>query len=173
MRVICLSAKAQHGKDTTAIILKDIFEKKGYKVLITHFADLLKYICTQFFNWNGKKDIEGRSLLQKIGTDVVGKKDSNFWVDFLIKILKFFDNTWDVVLIPDCRFPQEVELLKQNFDTKIFRIIRPNFDNGLTIEQKNHISETALDNYKFDLIIENTGTTEDLKNKLLTLIGKI
>ena len=50
MKIICISAKAQHGKDTSALILKDIYESKGQKVLITHFADLLKYICKAFFS---------------------------------------------------------------------------------------------------------------------------
>ena len=42
------------------------------------------------------------------------------------------------------------------------RIERPNYDNGLTEEQKNHPSETELDGFCFDHIIENSGTIGDL-----------
>ena len=42
-KVICISAKAQHGKDTTATILKSALEERGNEVLIFHYADLLKY----------------------------------------------------------------------------------------------------------------------------------
>ena len=45
MKVITISGKAQNGKDTTAGLLKAALEADGYKVLITHYADLLKYIC--------------------------------------------------------------------------------------------------------------------------------
>ena len=44
-KVICISAKARHGKDTAAEILKEYLEHKGQRVLITHYADLLKFIC--------------------------------------------------------------------------------------------------------------------------------
>ena len=45
MKVICISAKARHGKDTAAEIMIEYLEMQGKKVLITHFADLLKYLC--------------------------------------------------------------------------------------------------------------------------------
>ena len=166
MKVICISAKARHGKDTSAEILKDIFEAQGKKVLITHYADLVKYVCKTFFNWNGEKDDYGRTLLQTVGTDIISVQQKDFWVNFIISILKFFPNEWDVVLIPDCRYPIEYELMKDTFDTALLRIERPNFDNGLSATQKAHISETALDNYKFDTIIYNSGSLEELKVKL-------
>ena len=73
MKVICISGKAQHGKDTSALMVKEMLEDDGYKVLIAHYGDLVKYICRTFFQWNGEKDEAGRSLLQRIGTDAVGE----------------------------------------------------------------------------------------------------
>ena len=166
MKVICISAKARHGKDASAEILKDIFEARGKKVLITHYADLLKYICKTFFNWNGKKDDYGRTMLQKVGTNTIGAQQEDFWVNFIVSILKFFPEEWDVVLIPDCRFPVEIEVMKDTFDTTLLRIERPDFDNGLSATQKAHASETALDDYKFDTIIYNSGSLEELRGKL-------
>jgi hypothetical protein len=166
MKVICISAKARHGKDQSAEFLKEIFEAQGKKVLITHYADLVKYVCKTFFNWNGEKDDYGRTLLQTVGTDIVGAQQKDFWVNFIINILKFFPNEWDIVLIPDCRYAIEYELIKDNFDTALLRIERPGFDNGLSTAQKAHASETALDNYKFDTIIYNSGSLEELKDKL-------
>lgn len=55
MKVITISGKAQNGKDTTAGLLKAALEADGYKVLITHYADLLKYICKQFFGGTDRK----------------------------------------------------------------------------------------------------------------------
>ena len=169
MKVILISAKAQHGKDTSALILKEIYEAENKRVLIAHYADLLKYICKTFFNWNGEKDDYGRTLLQQVGTNIVCAKQPDFWVDFIINILNLFDDSWDIVIIPDCRFVNEVEKMRANFDTTLIRVIRPDFDNGLSETQKQHPSETALDNFDFDHIIYNTGSLEDLKNKLSRL----
>lgn len=155
MKVICISAKAQHGKDTTANLLKIFMEHDGYKVRIIHYADLLKFICKTYFDWNGEKDEEGRSLLQRVGTDTIRTKEPEYWVDFVAGMLKLFSDEWDFVIIPDCRFPNEVNVMKANFDTLHLRIFRKNFKSPLSIEQQNHISETALDNLEPDYSIHN------------------
>lgn len=166
MKVCCISAKARHGKDTAAESLKYYLEGKGQRVLITHFADLLKFICTKFFNWNGLKDEAGRTLLQYIGTDVVGAKNPAYWAEFVVNVLKMFENEWDYVLIPDCRYPVEVATVERAFDTIILRVERPNFDNGLTAAQKKHPSEVDMDNYPFDAVLYNDGTLEDFIEKV-------
>ena len=166
MKVCCISAKARHGKDTAAELLKDYLEMCGKKVLIIHFADLLKYICKQFFCWDGAKDEKGRTLLQYIGTDVVGTKNPAYWAEFVVSFLKMFENEWDYVLIPDCRYPVEVATVKSAFDTTVLRVERPNFDNGLTGLQKNHPSEVDMDNYHFDLVIYNDKGIDEFANKI-------
>ncbi len=166
MKVCCISAKARHGKDTAAEILKEYLEQKGQRVLITHFADLLKYICKHFFGWDGNKDEEGRSLLQYVGTDVVGAQNPAYWAEFIVSVLKMFENVWDYVLIPDCRYPIEVATVERAFDTTIFRVERPGFDNGLTETQKSHPSEVDMDNYFFDMIIYNDKGIDELAEKV-------
>lgn len=158
LKIITISAKARHGKDFTANIIKNKLEKNGSKVLIAHYADLLKYICKTFFDWDGQKDDVGRTKLQHIGTDIIRKQNPDYWVDFIISVLKMFPNEWDYVIIPDTRFPNENDKLKaNNFDVITLKVIRPNFNNGLTEAQNNHESETALDHYKFDCHIINNG----------------
>lgn len=157
MKIITISAKARNGKDFCANLIKQKLESRGNKVLITHYADLLKYICKTFFGWDGMKNTEGRTLLQHVGTDVIRQKNPDYWVNFLIGIFNLFPNEWDYVLIPDTRFPNENDLMKEYFDVSTVRITRPNYDNGLTEEQQNHESEIALDNYNFDFYITNNG----------------
>ena len=166
MKVCCISAKARHGKDTAAEIIKDHLESLGNRVLITHYADLVKFVCTKFFNWDGQKDEKGRTLLQYVGTDVISSQRPSYWVDFIVDILKFFENEWDYVLIPDCRYPIEVTRMAENFNTSILRIERPNFESGLTEKQKQHVSETSMDNYHFDATIYNDAGLEEFKEKL-------
>lgn len=171
--VILLSAKSGHGKDFTANIFKEQLEAIGQRVLITHYADLLKYICTTFFEWDGKKDEKGRTLLQYVGTDIIRKQKPDYWVSFLNDILDMFTNSWDYILIPDTRFPNEVKFLKQNDKLNVIsvRINRPCYETPLTEEQQNHISETALDNHKFDYYICNT-TKEEVEKQVDYIINE-
>ncbi|MBP5462726.1 MAG: hypothetical protein J6Y20_11490 [Lachnospiraceae bacterium] len=171
MRIITISGHAQNGKDTAAAIIKNKLAYRGCNVLITHYADLLKYICYTFFGWDGKKDEWGRTLLQYVGTDVIREIDPNYWVDFISSILKFFGDNWDWVIIPDARFPNEIERLRQNgFDVTHIRIVRDNFKNSLTGEQLNHPSETALDGVVPDFCFQNNGTIDDLDELITTWI---
>jgi hypothetical protein len=168
MKIITISGKAQHGKDFTAEVMADILEDNGYKVLITHYADLLKFICKSLFGWDGEKDDKGRKLLQYVGTDVVRKKKPDFWVDYMIAILTIFKDEWDYVIIPDTRFPNEIINLKlYGFDVASFQIIREDYDNGLSKEANAHESEHALDDFNFDYVLHNDGT--DFYKKVVAL----
>lgn len=171
MKIIAISGHAQNGKDTFAGMLKEEYEVSMKRVLIAHYADLVKYICKTFFDWDGKKDERGRHLLQYIGTDVVRAECPDYWVNFIIDMMKFFGSHWDYVIIPDTRFPNEVERLREScFDVLHLKIVRPNFESPLTPEQQNHPSETSLDNYPCDFTITNTGL-DDLKREAITVVN--
>lgn len=174
MKVICISGKARHGKDTTAGYLKGFFEEKDRKVLIAHYGDLVKYICKTFFDWDGNKDEAGRTLLQYIGTDVIREQEPDYWVGFIESVLSFFSHKWDYVLIPDCRFPNEIEYLKDmGHDVIHIRVVRnsPGFVSPLTEEQQKHISETALDGYPVDYYVGNFNDLDDLRGTV-RIIGQ-
>ena len=145
-------------------MLKNDLEDHGERVLIAHYGDLVKYVCRTFFDWNGEKDDYGRNLLQYVGTDIVRAREPEFWVDFIIKMIQFFGDNWDYVLIPDSRFPNEVERLRETgFGVTHLRVERRNFVSPLTQEQQNHPSETALDTTTPDYLIVNDGSLQDLE----------
>ena len=158
MKTILISGKARAGKDYTASFLKEHYEKEGKRVIIMHFADLLKFYCKTYFGWNGEKVEAGRTLLQHIGTDIVRKKKPSFWVDQVNRFLDIFEDELDYVFIADCRFPNELDAIESRFGPVKARVERPGFENNLTEEQKNHPSETALDGYTdYDVVLYNTG----------------
>ena len=174
MKIITISGHAQNGKDTVANIIRKNLIERQYDVLVTHYADLLKYICKTFFDWDGNKDEHGRHILQYVGTDIIRKKDPDFWVDFISSVLKFFDNYWDWVIIPDTRFPNEIDKLKSNgFDVTHIRVERANYENSLTHKQQTHLSETALDGITPDYYINNDGSLEDLESLISDWIEEI
>lgn len=171
---ICISGKAQNGKDTSAEIFKNELIIRGHSVLVIHQADLLKYICKAFFNWNGEKDEAGRTLLQQVGTNVIRKVEPDFWVDFIAKVTGFFKDTWDYIIVPDTRFPNELEKLKAN-DANIFhvRVIREGFKSPLTEEQQQHPSETALDGIESDFTLINDKSIDDLYGGVVSILDAI
>ena len=163
-KIILFSGKARNGKDQSAIFLKEFLEQSKKTVLTYHFADSLKSLCENSYNWiKGDKGPIGRTILQNIGTNY-RKNNPQCWVNIARQIA--IGCSEDYMLIPDCRYRNEA-LGFIDFEYEIIRIERPNFDNGLTTEQKNHISEIDMDNYnKFNKIIINDGNLEDLKNKI-------
>ena len=149
MKIVTISGKARHGKDTCAFYLKNELESRGHKVYIYRYADPLKMCLTNYFNWDGNKDEKGRTLLQKIGTDKVRSNDQYAWIKIARAIIDGVLFDADYVIIPDCRFPNEITYWGPQLCASLF-IIRDGFDSELTEEQKNHASETSLDGFKFD-----------------------
>lgn len=173
-KVIVISGKAGSGKDTFAGLLAGQMENRNRAVLITHYADLLKFICTNYFGWNGVKDQEGRSLLQYVGTNKIRRRYPNYWVDFIIDMLDIFDADWDFVLIPDCRFPNEISKFRQaGYDVRHIHVNRPGYENPLTESQRAHPSENALEGIKPDYTVNNEGDLEDLAAAAQSIMFRI
>lgn len=175
MEIIVVSGKARHGKDTVGDFIKqelnDRFEKRA---LVMHYADLLKFYCKEYFGWDGNKGETGRTLLQKVGTDVVRAQNPDYWVNHVGEFLSLFKDQWDYVIIPDARFKNEVfGLVKYGFIVWHWRVTRPDFDNGLTDEQKSHKSETELDNVRPDFNIINDGDLSNLDAKVIKALEEM
>lgn len=179
MKTIILSGKSGSGKDATALFMKEILEGAGKRVITIHYADAVKWVLREFFQWDGVKDEHGRHLLQYIGTDVVRASFPNFWVGIVAGLLKSFEpvNEFDVAIIPDARFPNEIEVVMDMLpDAVCARIMRKNPDGTdwlnpvLTPEQQVHPSETSLDSYGFDYIIHNDEGLDLLRESAETVL---
>lgn len=178
MKVIIISGHSGSGKDTFSdFLIKNLPDQK---ILTIHFGDPVKWIAKQFFNWDGDKTtLEGRHLLQYIGTDLMRNYDPDYWCRMIGEFLAALDSTnmYDLVLIPDARFPNEIEVIQEFFpESTTVCIERYNEDGtkyinpNLSQEQTEHSSETSLDYYAFSYIIENTGDLDSLEDSAKTLI---
>ena len=62
-----------------------------------------------------------------------------------IKVYSYF---YDVIVITDARLLDEILILKENYPNSIsIRVVRNNYENNLTEEEKNHLTETDLVRY--------------------------
>jgi hypothetical protein len=173
-KIFLISGKALHGKDSVANFMQ---QKLNGKTLILHNADYLKYVAEKYMDWDGKKDKKGRELLQLLGTEKVRLmlKRPLFWVEKTCDVIEILADMFDYFIIPDTRFINEIYYPMAKFPNcvKSIRVNRINFDNGLTEEQKNHLSETNLDNFEFDYYIESESGLDNLEKTLDLLIPNL
>lgn len=103
-----------------------------------------------------------RELLQKLGTEAMRNGlHSDTWVNALMsEFIPYsargseYEEMVSKWIITDTRFPNEAQAIKKRGGV----VIRINRDIG----NGSHPSETALDDYNFDYIIDNNGSIEDL-----------
>jgi hypothetical protein len=124
-----------------------------------------------------------REFLQKLGTDAMRNViHENVWVNALFADYRINFETKNVEewgkdlsdnwIITDVRFPNELEAVKVKGGINI-RINRPIH----ALSQQNnagllHPSETALDEAQFNYVIDNTGTIEELIEKVKQILIK-
>lgn len=176
-KVIIISGKSGAGKDMLAHFMREKLEKKEKRVLTIHYADAVKWIAKDFFNWNGEKDEVGRTLLQHIGTDVIRAKYPDFWVTIVGELVSAFEDEFDVVLIPDARFENEIEVVEDIVGPSVcVRVERKNPDGTPWVNPKFipaqlvHPSETSLDHFSFDYIVHNEAGLEELKDSAIAIL---
>lgn len=167
--LIGINGKISSGKDTAAQLIQELFPEMNFE--IKKYAGKLKQIASlltgieqsNFESQEFKKTYLGdewgmtvRDLLQRLGTEAMRNGlHENVWVNALFSTFNNQSN-W---IVTDVRFPNEYEAIK-NLGGVLIRITRPGTDIGT------HISETALDDFEFDIEIANNGTIEDLREKL-------
>lgn len=174
-KIYIVCGKARHGKDTVSEMIREEYIEKNYDVLNVQYSSYIKEYAKKISNWDGREETKPRELLQQLGTNIIRNKiDEQFFIKKLLEDIKVYSFFFDVLTISDARFKLEVDIPRTKFENVIvIRVNRPNFDNGLTEEQKKHRTETDLDDYEnYDYVIENDGTLEELKEKIKTILQK-
>lgn len=180
MKIIMISGKSGSGKDQLGLFLKEQLEREHKRVLTIHFGDLVKFFLSKYYKWDGNKDINGRTMLQRLGTDMIRKKFPHYWGNAVSQFIAATAIDWDYVLIPDWRFLNELSAIERyNKNVITVRINRLNEDGTyqispqLTAEQAQHISECELDTCYFDWLVDNSGTLDELQESATILLKEI
>jgi hypothetical protein len=191
--IIAFAGRKQSGKTTCSETLLDfwntVINKDGTKTgKIYNFADPLKQdICMDILGmsydqcygtdeqkneltdieWDGSK-LTAREVMQFVGTDLFRKMKHNVWADATINKIKI--EYPDLAIIADCRFPNEVDVIK-NAGGHVIKLNRNPFNSD-------HASEVALDHNKydhrnFDFVLMNDSMSIDEQNfTLIRLLTK-
>lgn len=129
------------------------------------------------------KEITPRYILQITGTELFRKHIHNdVWVHALFKDIE--NSGYDKVVITDARFPNELKQIK-NYGGTCLRVKRGNepewYDTALRANtgedvlylemmHKAHLSEWAWVGHRFDSVISNDGTLDDLRQKVNSIL---
>jgi hypothetical protein len=172
--VLGLSGWARSGKDTIADYLVDVegYTKVSFaqpmkeamyrlnpRITVNEIQNTALRVGIDVYGWDGLKERSPdiRGLLQRFGTEV-GREmfGENFWVDYALNSIE----DGSKVVFSDVRFPNEADAIRQ-LGGKVYRVER------YGVEAANeHISEHALDKYKFDGKIQNNGTIQGLQQNV-------
>lgn len=194
-KVFLINGKKRAGKDYVANILKAQMEKRGYKVAVVSFADPLKKVVAGTFGITLEeleeyknnpqeypimipagertfRQIDFRYILQMFGTE--GAKPvfgDDIWASLARDIVeKYFQDGFDIVIIPDFRFKieflsfSETRFLEDDIDVKTIYISNI----SIPVNSDSHASETELDTFSFDIRMDNS-----IKNRPVHIIQQI
>ena len=149
-----------------------------YKI---HDGSVFRWATLEEYNKEGKYQkfivkLTPRKLLQLLGTEC-GREilHPNIWVNALFADYsdrQFRGSTYESQIskwiITDCRFPNEAQAIVDRGGI-VIRVNRYD-ENGMPYKTlNNHPSETSLDNYEFDHVINNNGSIEELIEKIKQL----
>lgn len=166
-------------KITFAAALKDVVS-----ILFSWPRDLLEGITEESrlwretidMYWSEKMGVSGftpRKALQYVGTDLLRRQlYDNIWVNIVenkISMLLSLNQETNIV-ITDCRFINEFNMIKKFSGSQIFKIVK---DVGIQLTNTNHSSEVDWQNYNFDRILYNNKTVSDLKLQIKSIINAI
>ena len=174
--IFVVSGKANSGKNTFCDMIANNIKLKNLKSVDLQIASYIKMYAKVISGWDGSEDEKPRKLLQELGTEIIRKQiDSDFFIKRIISDIVVYSYYFDVITISDARFPEEIISIDNNFSNVIkIRIERPNFENDLDLDEKKHITETALDNYNdYDYVVINDGSLDDLNNKVINIINEV
>ena len=173
MKLFVIGGRAKSGKNTFGEYLREELKDYGYKPCVMHITEPLYSYAKTYFEWDENHEDKPREFLQKMGIEIIrdklGKKD--FLLQRLYEDIEILSNFFDTFIITDARMIHEFEALKNKYEDVItIKLERKNYDNHLSEEEANHITENEVDDYQnYDYVVENR-SLEELKMASLEII---
>lgn len=198
LRIIGLGHRRQMGKDTVAHILNDcITVGSGDVKFIVGFADELKRVCGELFpGFPAVADMADQPELKNRTVETVGKTPRDIMIEVGNKLREVWSDIWihklktscdleslkksrssAYVIIPDVRYPNEVEWIRSEGGILI-KVDRPNnpiFDDIADSALKDYgdFDDYSISRKWQDYDIVNGGTIESLYKPVKGLLEHI
>jgi len=168
--IIGVTGKARSGKDTVAEMIKKHLGNNN-PTAIKSFATPMKRFGDICFGWNDaiiEKEVvdarfgfSPREFYQKMGTefmrDMMGE---DTWVKIMKSRIDNLPKHITYVIIPDVRFDNEAQFIRDNGGTLI-EVIREDGDSV-----RGHVSENGVKRDLVHHLLENNGSLEELNTKI-------
>ena len=172
MKLFIIGGRANVGKNTLAKFIKEYYDKKNEKSIITEYSKYIKLLTKEMIGKDYDKNKE-RKLLQDLGEEYRKTIDPNVFIYRLKEDISILQKYFDNIIIADARLINEIELMRESYDNCYTIHLKGNDDKTLTIEEYNHITEREFDNYdNFDYELYNYDLNK-LKEDIFNILDNI
>lgn len=170
MKYFIINGRPRSGKDS---FVSFCLEELGAFGKLISTVDFVKKIATEC-GWDGTKDLKNRKFLSDLKDLLTNWGDVPYKKTLQeIDMFKFDLDCWNV---PDkgmvfimCREPEEIERFERELNAKSLLIRRASVE----FEQQSNHADSEVLNHKYDYIIENNGTIDELKEKAKDFLKKL
>ena len=179
MHILLISGKSNAGKGVLSSIIESNLTKQKKHTIKCSLSTYIRNVAKEDYYWDGIDTLESRKFMAesyRIGTECYSYHMARrVWE----RDIRPYSNKDTIAIVESFREKVNYDyfciLLDEGIIDKIttIRVIRPDFNAIQDKDMENHVSESDVDNFKFDYIIENSGTIEELYVKLDGLVGNI
>lgn len=167
MKTYILNGKGGSGKDLFVEFFTE-YVKEKYDISCYNISsvDGIKKIAKKHFGWNDEKTSDWRKMLSDLKDIQTKGCDGPF--NYMKDKLEYYDSRiYATICFLHIREPDEIERCKNEFLSKTILIKR--FDESTSYG--NHADDN-VGNYDYDFVIENFGTLEEFKTKVIEFAEK-
>jgi len=171
LKEICMNydnSTSEKRKQWNRSIAKDLYPEENIEKMSEIIDDLMQRIQPGLWTrltydecYKQKTDFS-RNVMQQLGEGIRALKgDSSCWAKYLIR--KCLTRSGRYVIC-DLRYKSEAFLVEQIDHSQIWRVKRPIEEESLF--GSNHISEIDLDDYPFEVVLNNNSTIGELHRQV-------
>lgn len=161
-QIFIINGNAGVGKDTfvklVSIEMNDNL-KRFHTVVNFSSVDKVKEIAKEI-GWDGKKTEKDRKFLSDLKILISDYCDMPF-TSMKNKVEEFLKNDEGEVMFLHIREPEEIKRAVKEFNAKTILLVRNSVQHITS-----NIGDKNVFNYKYDFVIENNGTIEELRKRV-------
>ena len=172
MRIFIIGGKANVGKNTLAKYIKEYYDEKEEKSIITEYSKYIKLLANEMIDWEAKNK-KPRKFLQDLGEEYRKIIGPNIFINRMKEDILVLQKYYQNIIICDARLIPELTLMKTKYQNCYTIHLTGELTNKLTKEENNHITEKELEKYKsFDYELNNSDFNK-LKEDIYKILDNI